>query len=118
MGEGWGGGDSGASKNTASIDALDPSPLVADVADEVLVLAAFAARDLADVADRHRHAIGHVAADMREQGLLLFRRDRAPGHEARFDRSAERRVGKECVSTCRSRWSPYNSKKKKQKYIT
>src|SRR3546814_16766007 len=27
-------------------------------------------------------------------------------------RSEERRVGKECVSTCRSRWSPYNSKKK------
>src|SRR3546814_3564865 len=23
------------------------------------------------------------------------------------ERSAERRVGKECVSTCRSRWSPY-----------
>src|SRR3546814_19110568 len=23
-----------------------------------------------------------------------------------FDRSEERRVGKECVSTCRSRWSP------------
>src|SRR3546814_16212396 len=27
-------------------------------------------------------------------------------------RSAERRVGKECVSTCRSRGSPYHSKKK------
>src|SRR3546814_20594108 len=27
--------------------------------------------------------------------------------EAR-DRSEERRVGKECVSTCRSRWSPYH----------
>src|SRR3546814_2594502 len=28
----------------------------------------------------------------------------------RFDasRSEERRVGKECVSTCRSRWSPYH----------
>src|SRR3546814_17547603 len=26
-------------------------------------------------------------------------------------RSEERRVGKECVSTCRSRWSPYASKK-------
>src|SRR3546814_5698035 len=26
---------------------------------------------------------------------------------ARF-RSEERRVGKECVSTCRSRWSPYH----------
>src|SRR3546814_11277321 len=24
------------------------------------------------------------------------------------NRSEERRVGKECVSTCRSRWSPYN----------
>src|SRR3546814_19070297 len=23
-------------------------------------------------------------------------------------RSEERRIGKECVSTCRSRWSPYN----------
>src|SRR3546814_10480384 len=29
-------------------------------------------------------------------------------------RSEERRVGKECVSTCRSRWSPYHSKKKKR----
>src|SRR3546814_14963835 len=28
-------------------------------------------------------------------------------------RSAERRVGKECVSTGRSRWSPYHYKKKK-----
>src|SRR3546814_13207984 len=25
-----------------------------------------------------------------------------------FKRSEERRVGKECVSTCRSRWSPYH----------
>src|SRR3546814_13748253 len=30
-------------------------------------------------------------------------------------RSEERRVGKECVSTCRSRWSPYHEKKKKKK---
>src|SRR3546814_14413152 len=28
-------------------------------------------------------------------------------------RSEERRVGKECVSTCRSRWSPKHKKKKK-----
>src|SRR3546814_15565733 len=27
-------------------------------------------------------------------------------------RSEERRVGKECVSTCRYRWSPYHYKKK------
>src|SRR3546814_12136596 len=30
----------------------------------------------------------------------------------RSSRSEERRVGKACVSTCRSRWSPYHSKKK------
>src|SRR3546814_16174447 len=30
-------------------------------------------------------------------------------------RSEERRVGKECVSTCRSRWSPYHYKKKTYK---
>src|SRR3546814_17926912 len=30
----------------------------------------------------------------------------------RGTRSEERRVGKECVSTCRYRWSPYHSKKK------
>src|SRR3546814_17631026 len=29
-------------------------------------------------------------------------------------RSEARRVGKECVRTCRSRWSPSNSKKKKR----
>src|SRR3546814_17018487 len=32
--------------------------------------------------------------------------------ELRLIRSEERRVGKESVSTCRSRWSPYHSKKK------
>src|SRR3546814_10373018 len=28
--------------------------------------------------------------------------------DAQQGRSEERRVGKECVSTCRSRWSPYH----------
>src|SRR3546814_10980650 len=31
-----------------------------------------------------------------------------------INRSEERRVGKECVSKCRYRWSPYNIKKKKR----
>src|SRR3546814_12339753 len=31
-------------------------------------------------------------------------------------RSEERRVGKECVSTCRSRWSPYHYKKTTSKH--
>src|SRR3546814_19614536 len=36
----------------------------------------------------------------------------------RFLRSEERRVGKECESTCRSRWSPYIYKKKIHKTIS
>src|SRR3546814_11376284 len=36
----------------------------------------------------------------------------------RAHRSEERRVGKECVNTCRSRWSPYPSKKKTSKHNT
>src|SRR3546814_5874463 len=32
----------------------------------------------------------------------------ARAKEQELGRSEERRVGKECVSTCRSRWSPYH----------
>src|SRR3546814_11819703 len=32
----------------------------------------------------------------------------ASSMQTAFERSEERRVGKECVSTCRSRWSPYH----------
>src|SRR3546814_21047825 len=36
-------------------------------------------------------------------------RNHQPGHDAGDNkRSEERRVGKECVSTCRSRWLPYH----------
>src|SRR3546814_12438247 len=54
------------------------------------------------VAEAHRHARDSVAM---------------PGEKApRGLRSEERRVGKECVSTCRSRGSPYLYKKKKSKH--
>src|SRR3546814_4483714 len=33
---------------------------------------------------------------------------RKRGRHSSHVRSEERRVGKECVSTCRSRWSPYH----------
>src|SRR3546814_11114917 len=36
----------------------------------------------------------------------------ATDFQRRRIRSEERSVGKECVSTCRSRWSPYPKKKK------
>src|SRR3546814_16872784 len=45
------------------------------------------------------------AIDIVERALEL--------HGAPIYRSEERRVGTECVSTCRSRWSPSHKKKKK-----
>src|SRR3546814_8416728 len=57
---------------------------------------------------RRRHAdhrplddVGGGALDRRVDGSAL-------GETAHRRRSEERRVGKECVSTCRSRWSPYH----------
>src|SRR3546814_19120149 len=43
---------------------------------------------------------------------------RLADHDAAVLRSEERRVGKACVSTCRSRWSPYHKKKNKKKKTT
>src|SRR3546814_12083067 len=52
--------------------------------------------------------LAHEGADpvefLLERGLGL----EIPGHAGPPFRSEERRVGKECVSTCRSRWSPYH----------
>src|SRR3546814_15081885 len=45
----------------------------------------------------------HVLLDLGTQELLSLPGVRLIGTAAR---SEERRVGKECVSTCRSRWSP------------
>src|SRR3546814_12383165 len=50
------------------------------------------------------------AATSRWHGTIPTRSLRQAGQV--HVRSEERRVGKECVSTCRSRWSPYHSKKK------
>src|SRR3546814_13286294 len=51
----------------------------------------------------------------KRDGLGTAIRSMPTGHAAR---SEERRVGKECVSTCRSRWSPYNLKKKQPRTYT
>src|SRR3546814_14360117 len=65
-----------------------------------------------------RLEIGGRRGDQHAVPILDQQRRRLPAgarsDAARF-RSEERRVGKECVSTCRSRWSPYHLKKKKIK---
>src|SRR3546814_1208031 len=49
--------------------------------------------------------LGH---DLSEAGGALTMGGVETDGRAAIDRSEERRVGKECVSTCRSRWSPYH----------
>src|SRR3546814_15814740 len=56
----------------------------------------------------HPHATGEVA--LVHNGIIEnFKplREALTGRGRRFERSEERRVGKEWVRTCRSRWSPY-----------
>src|SRR3546814_20898710 len=75
-------------------------------------------------------AVGFAAADDRNQpggeafgpgqraiaAAEPFEHELRPSNEdaAALFRSAARRVGTECVSTCSSRWSPYPSKTRKQ----
>src|SRR3546814_1324737 len=40
--------------------------------------------------------------------LVIFGFEHSERYPDAPERSEERRVGKECVSTCRSRWSPYH----------
>src|SRR3546814_18450588 len=57
-------------------------------------------------------AIRRNAAVLQDRQILAHHHDLT----ATGPRSEERRVGQECVSTGRSRWSPYNYKKKKIRY--
>src|SRR3546814_20213680 len=50
----------------------------------------------------------HIQQRTGEQAQAISRRVEAFLDSHRIRRSEERRVGKECVSTCRSRWSPYH----------
>src|SRR3546814_16624129 len=79
--------------------------------------------------DRRDHCLhrrqpdGQLAGEMLDQDAdepLIGTEDRAVQHDRAvllavlgdIRRSEERRVGKECVRTCRSRWSPYHYNKK------
>src|SRR3546814_20843620 len=55
-----------------------------------------------------RPLVGHRLLALRQRDADHV--DVVPAGEEQ--RSEERRVGKECVSTCSSRWSPYHSKNK------
>src|SRR3546814_19995238 len=63
---------------------------------------------------------GAGAVGAQEVALQRIGRAQALHHADgdREERSAERRVGKECVSTCRSRWAQEHKKKKKKEKTT
>src|SRR3546814_16184038 len=85
---------------------------------------------------RARSDIGRLGTRCDTRSLLLFYQHRANAPHSELNRGSQacracsddehirvkfrseaRRVGKECVRTCRSRWSPYHTKKKhKNKY--
>src|SRR3546814_19319141 len=78
------------------------------------------ARRAVDRAD-HRLRGGRPLAGLTDatpggQGNRMFRRVAliGGGAAAASPSSEKRRVGTECVSTCRSRWSPYHLKKKQK----
>src|SRR3546814_7794262 len=56
---------------------------------------------------RHHDPLPHRTSRASHQGTRR-RNCHVPRGSAAMGRSEERRVGKECVSTCRSRWSPYH----------
>src|SRR3546814_11002735 len=60
------------------------------------------------VSTESRRARDLVAGACRPARLPAVPARVAGGTGGARDRSEERRVGKECVSTCRSRWSPYH----------
>src|SRR3546814_15928774 len=61
-------------------------------------------------ADRRKdeHAMDDGLPHHPRLGEAAARRAQRADLDEGLERSEERRVGKECVSTCRSRWSPYN----------
>src|SRR3546814_15830962 len=67
------------------------------------------------ICDGVGHSISEIAVQLQRslgrllrRGVIAFQKSRSSCNPSPLSRSEERRVGKECVSTCRSRWSPYH----------
>src|SRR3546814_21052555 len=69
-----------------------------------------------DNAEAAATAIGELDTELAQALAAVADRPYVVFHDD-YPRSPERRVGKACVSTCRSRWSPSHSKKKRSATI-
>src|SRR3546814_18867930 len=75
---------------------------------------------LSDHMERGKALLAYVLDRMderlkRKQEKKVKRKTATNSRKLRLPSSEERRVGKECVRTCRSRWAPYHIKKNKKK---
>src|SRR3546814_18197625 len=87
-----------------SQEMVDSSAIEGEVLDRASVQSSIA-RQLGFVSDKRRSNPAEAGAA--ELMADLYRRYAQPlTDEQLFDRSEERRVGKECVRSCRSRWAP------------
>src|SRR3546814_15156735 len=63
-------------------------------------------------------AAAYLPPEHRRRRDVIRMNVRVDRHDELQTSSEERRVGKECVSTCRSRWSPYHSNKKTSQLLS
>src|SRR3546814_12166173 len=102
--------------------AAEHEGFVLDVSGYLFRLTTECLRLFSNETNEHQTLVSLVAARLAEPGAAGRHEVRTmrehfaaiPTHGDVKIRSEERRVGKECVSTCRSRWSPHHSTKKKK----
>src|SRR3546814_12572710 len=87
--------------------ALEGTLAVGDGANDVPMIEA-AGLGIAYHAKPKTAAAAHARLEHNDLSALLYAQGYPRAVWAALERSAERRVGKECVSTCRARWSTYN----------
>src|SRR3546814_18676435 len=69
-------------------------------------------------ADKTKEELAEAAIAVKVAGRIMLNRGSFMVIQDMTGRSEERRVGKERVSTCRSRWSPYHKKQNKHTSIS
>src|SRR3546814_19983222 len=109
------GGQADGGRSTMAAQAWERDPAIAGL--DVYIVGG-AVRDALlnlPAGDRDWVVVGATPDEMAKRGFVpvggdfpVFLHPRSKEEYALARRSEERRVGKECVSTCRSRWSPYH----------
>src|SRR3546814_15283448 len=95
------------SSDVCSSDLLVDAVIVDLGEDDLLFQAHGIIATAVEAGRRHAAEIADARHGDRDQAVEEFIHAFAAQGDLAADRSEERRVGNECVSTCSSRWSPY-----------